>query len=153
MGTAAGQDCTESNVELDIHMQQTKAVILFDGVCNLCNTAVQLVIRNDPGSYFQFASLQSDAGKALLQQYHISQPVTPESLVLIENGKAYQYSTGALRICRKLKSWHRIFYPFIFLPAFLRDPVYKWIARNRYRWFGRQDACWLPTPELKERFL
>jgi predicted DCC family thiol-disulfide oxidoreductase YuxK len=133
--------------------QQGKAIILFDGVCNLCNSAVQLAIRNDPAGYFKFASLQSDAGRALLRQYHIPEQHTPESLVLIENGKAYQHSAGALRICRKFKSWHRLLYPFMLLPAFLRDPVYKWIARNRYRWFGRQQTCWLPAPELKDRFL
>lgn len=132
---------------------QARAIILFDGVCNLCNTAVLFVIKRDPGAYFRFASLQSDEGKALLQQYHIAAPATPESLVLIEDGKAWRFSAAALRIFKKLKSWHRILYPFIFLPAFLRDPIYKFIARNRYRWFGRQESCRLPTPELRQRFL
>lgn len=132
---------------------EIKAIVLFDGVCNLCNTAVQLIIKHDPSAYFLFASLQSEAGKNLLQQYHLVEQLTPESLVLIEKGKAWQYSAAALRIARKLKSWHRLFYPLILLPAFLRDPVYKWIARNRYRWFGRLENCWLPSPELKQRFL
>lgn len=129
------------------------AIILFDGVCNLCSAAVQLVIKNDPAGFFHFASLQSEAGKTLLEQYHLPQQVNPESMVLIEAGRAFQYSAGALRIARRLKSWHRFLYPFIFLPAFLRDPVYKFIARNRYRWWGKQESCWLPTPELKGRFL
>jgi predicted DCC family thiol-disulfide oxidoreductase YuxK len=153
VGTAAGQNSPEGNAELSIMQQDEKAVILFDGVCNLCHSLVQMVIRHDPGAYFRFASLQSETGKALLRQYHIPEHATPESLVLIEQGGAWQYSSAALRITRKLKSWHRLLYPFIFLPAFLRDPVYKWIARNRYRWFGRQESCWLPAPGLKERFL
>lgn len=130
-----------------------KAIILFDGVCNLCNSAVQLVIRNDPKAYFHFASLQSEAGAALLTQYHIPAKAIPESLVLIEQGKVYQYSAAALRIARKLKGIYPALYPFILLPGFIRDAVYKFIARNRYKWWGKQDSCWLPTPELKTRFL
>lgn len=129
------------------------AVVLFDGVCNLCSKAVQLIIRHDPGAYFRFASLQSDMGKALLAEKDIPAPEVPESLVLIEGDKAWQYSSAALRIARRLKSWHRFLYPFIFLPLWLRDPVYKWIARNRYRWWGRKEQCWLPTPALRTRFL
>jgi len=128
------------------------AIILFDGICNLCNASVQLVIRHDPDAYFRFASLQSDAGKALLRQYHIPD-TTPESLVLIEKGRAWRYSSAALRIARRLKSWHRMLYPLLAVPRFLRDAVYRLIARNRYRWWGRQESCWLPAPELKARFL
>lgn len=130
-----------------------EAIILFDGVCNLCKSSVQLVIRNDPKAYFHFASLQSEAGAALLQQYHIPIKETPESLVLIEQGKVYQYSSAALRITRKLKGIYPALYPFILLPKFIRDTVYKFIARNRYTWWGKQDHCWLPTAELKARFL
>lgn len=132
---------------------ENKAVILFDGVCNLCNASVQLVIKNDPGAYFNFASLQSDAGVTLMKKYNLPVLINPESLVLIEDGKAYQYSTAALRIARKMRSWHRFLYVFIIIPAFLRNAVYKFIARNRYIWWGRQDSCWLPTPELSKRFL
>jgi predicted DCC family thiol-disulfide oxidoreductase YuxK len=133
--------------------EENKAVILFDGVCNLCNTSVQLVIKNDPGAYFNFASLQSDAGIALMEKYHLPVLANPESLVLIEEGKVYQYSSAALRIARRMKSWHKFLYAFIVVPAFLRNAVYKLIARNRYKWWGRQDSCWLPTPDLKKRFL
>ncbi len=131
----------------------SKAVILFDGVCNLCNTTVQMVIKNDPRAYFSFASLQSDAGKVLLHQHHIPFATEPESLVLIEKDKIWKYSSAALRIAKQLRSWHRFLYPLIFIPAFLRDAIYKFIARNRYRWWGKQESCWLPTPELKSRFL
>ncbi|WP_118973031.1 thiol-disulfide oxidoreductase DCC family protein [Taibaiella koreensis] len=130
-----------------------KAIVLFDGVCNLCSAAVKLIIRHDPGDYFRFASLQSEQGQALLQQYSLPVLQSPESLVLIEKGKAWQYSAAALRIAGKLNGGYRLFYPLIFLPSWLRDPVYRWIARNRYRWWGRQDECWLPTPELRARFL
>lgn len=133
--------------------EENKAVILFDGVCNLCNASVQLVIKNDPDAYFNFASLQSDAGITLLKKYNLSALDAPESLVLIEGSKVYQYSTAALRIARILKSWHRLLYAFIIVPAFLRNAVYKFIARNRYKWWGKQDSCWLPTPDLKKRFL
>ncbi len=132
---------------------ETKAIVLFDGVCNLCSRSVQFIIKHDPGAYFLFASLQSEAGKALLQQYHFPEQASPESLVLIENGRAWRYSGAALRITRKLNSWHRLLYPFIILPAFLRDQVYQWVARNRYRWFGRRESCWLPAPEWEQRFL
>lgn len=133
--------------------EESRAVILFDGVCNLCNASVQLVIRHDPDAYFSFAAIQSEAGRSLMHRYQIAAPATPESLVLIENGKAFQYSTAALRIARKLKSWHKVLAVFLVVPVFIRNAVYKLIARNRYRWWGKQDSCWLPTPELKKRFL
>jgi predicted DCC family thiol-disulfide oxidoreductase YuxK len=134
-------------------LDQNKATILFDGVCNLCNASVQLVIKHDPEAHFNFAAIQSEAGQDLMHQYHIATPATPESLILIEEGKAYQYSTAALRIARKLKSWHRFLYALIIVPPFIRNAVYRFIAKNRYRWWGKQDSCWIPTPELKKRFL
>lgn len=136
-----------------MHLVGPGAIVLFDGVCNLCSKAVQLIIKNDPAGFFRFTSLQSEKGKTLLRSYGLSDTAEPESLVLIEQGKAYQYSAAALRIAKRLRSWHRLLYLFIFLPAFLRDPVYRFIARNRYRWWGRQVVCWLPDPSLKQRFL
>lgn len=133
--------------------EEQKAIVLFDGVCNLCNASVQLVIRHDPGAYFSFASIQSEAGQRLMQEFHLPAPATPESLVLIEKGKVYQYSTGALKIAGKLKSWHRVLYVLLIVPAFIRNAVYRFIARNRYRWWGKQESCWLPTPDLRKRFL
>ncbi|WP_118951789.1 thiol-disulfide oxidoreductase DCC family protein [Taibaiella helva] len=135
-------------------MQQPgKAIVLFDGVCNLCSAAVQLIIRHDPGAIFRFTSLQSEQGQALLEAYGIPIKQSPESLVLIMDGKAWQYSSAALRIAGKLRGWYRLLYPLILLPAWLRDPLYRWIARNRYRWWGRKEECWLPAPELRDRFL
>lgn len=130
-----------------------KAIILFDGVCNLCNTWVQRVIRNDAHDYFRFAALQSDIGKSLLNQYQIELSPEPESVVLIESGKFYKYSTAALRIAAKLSFPYKLLYPLLMVPAFLRDAVYRFIARNRYRWWGRQESCMLPSKHLMAKFL
>jgi predicted DCC family thiol-disulfide oxidoreductase YuxK len=128
------------------------AIILFDGVCNLCERSVQTVLKNDRAAYFRFASLQSEAGQQLLQQYGLPQQEL-NSFVLIENGKAYTRSTAALRVARKMNGAWKLLYPFIFLPPFLRHAVYDFIARNRYRWFGQKQECWLPKPEWAGRFL
>lgn len=125
------------------------AVVLFDGVCNLCSNSVQLIIRNDRTDYFRFASLQSDLGVALKQQYNIQ----ADSIVLVEDGKVYTQSSAALRIARRLKGAYPLLYGFMVLPKFIRDGVYAWIACNRYRWFGKKDACWIPTPELRNKFI
>ena len=129
-----------------------KAIILFDGICNLCNGAVQTVIKHDPDGKFQFASLQSDEGQRLLQQYQL--PVNNfTSFVLIQNGNVYTKSTGALKVAKQINGWWKLLSFFIILPKFIRDPVYNWIANNRYKWFGKKDECMIPTPELKARFL
>ena len=127
-------------------------VILFDGVCNLCNGFVQFVIRRDRVGRFRFASLQSAEGQALLTAHGLPAPTEPESIVLIENGRAYSHSGAVLRLARHLPGW-RWLTAFRVVPRPVRDAVYRWVARNRYRWFGRQEACLLPTPELKARFL
>jgi predicted DCC family thiol-disulfide oxidoreductase YuxK len=132
--------------------QPSHAIILFDGVCNLCERSVQTVLQHDRNGYFHFASLQSEAGKQLLQQFGLPENEL-KSFVLIEDGKAYTRSTAALRVAGKLSGAWKLLYPFIVLPAFVRNPVYDLIAANRYRWFGKKEACWLPRPEWKERFL
>ena len=128
------------------------AIIFFDGVCNLCNWLVQFVIARDPAGYFQFASLQSEAAKPYLERFHIS-PAGLQSVVLYENGKCYTHSAAVLQILKKMPGGWPLLYAGIILPAFLRNAAYNFIARNRYRWFGKQESCWLPTPELKSRFL
>jgi predicted DCC family thiol-disulfide oxidoreductase YuxK len=133
-------------------MPQQHAVILFDGVCNLCNGFVQFVIRQDGGHRFRFASLQSEAARQLLKELPASGRQT-ESVILIENGRYYQQSAAALRILRHLGGAWALLYGFMILPPFLRDSLYAWVARNRYRWFGRRQSCMLPTPELQARFL
>lgn len=131
---------------------QTQATILFDGVCNLCNSSVNFVIDRDRHAYFRFGALQSDEGVALLRE--ASYPAGYlESILLIEDGIVYRESEAALRIVRHLSGLWPLFYWFRFIPRWIRDGVYAWIARNRYKWFGRRDECRIPTPELKARFL
>lgn len=127
------------------------AIVLFDGVCNLCQASVQFIIRHDPAARFQFASLQSGVAAELLA----GRGRTPDldSVLLVEDGQVYSHSDAALRIARRLAwpwSW---LYAFSVVPRPLRDAVYRLIARHRYRWFGRHDECWLPTPALRSRFL
>lgn len=129
-------------------------VVLFDGVCNLCNASVDFVIERDPQARFRFASLQSEAARRLLGPlgYDLGTG-DPDSIVLVEDGRVYDRSSAALRIARRLGGFWRLLYVFMAVPRPLRDLVYRWIARNRYRWFGRTEACRMPTPELKRRFL
>jgi predicted DCC family thiol-disulfide oxidoreductase YuxK len=130
----------------------SKPIILFDGICNLCNGAVQFVIRHDPENKFLFASLQSGAGQQLLQRYQLPS-ANFTSFTLIQDDKVYTQSTAALKVAKQLKGGWRYFYYFSVVPKFIRDAVYTLIAKNRYRWFGKKDACIIPTEELKARFL
>lgn len=126
-------------------------IILFDGICNFCDSSVQFIIRYDQAAYFQFASIQSDVGQALLAKYNVSENV--DSVILIEHGKAYVESTAALRISRKLDGLWPICYLFILVPPFLRNIVYRLVAKNRYRLFGQKKICLLPTSSQQKRFL
>lgn len=128
-------------------------VVLFDGVCNLCNSSVQFIIRHDPGGHFKFSALQSEAGQALLDRFGMDRRKF-DSVVLYSNGRYYTHSGAALRIARRLSGlWPLLFYVFYPVPYFIRDAVYLFISRNRYRWFGKQESCMIPTPELRARFL
>jgi len=128
------------------------AVVLFDGVCNLCNDSINFVIDHDPDGYFKFASLQSDEAGALLAQYGLDGDYL-DSIVLVEAGRVYRNSSAALRITRKLSGAWPLLYALVVVPRPVRDWVYDWVARNRYKWFGKRDQCRLPTPELRARFL
>ncbi len=129
------------------------ATILFDGVCNLCNGYVQFVLKRDTAGYFRFAALQSEIGQEQLRKLGFGSSA-PDSIVLITpEGKAYTESGAAIRIAARLGGLWPALQIFLALPPFLRDAVYRFIARNRYRWFGKTDACMLPRPEWKERFL
>lgn len=132
--------------------READTVILFDGVCHLCQGAVKFIIKRDPRGIFHFASLQSAAADRLLEGK------TPEggflnTIVLVEDGVHYTRSTAALRIARRLRFPWPLMYLFIVIPRPLRDAVYGWIAANRYRWFGKDDACMMPTPDIRKRFL
>lgn len=127
-------------------------VVLFDGVCNLCNGSVQFILERDRRRTFRFASLQSEAGRALMAAHGLD-PDALNSVVLIEGGRARQESSAALGIVKHLPGAWKLLRVLAAIPRPLRDAVYRRIARNRYRWFGKQETCWLPTPELRERFL
>jgi predicted DCC family thiol-disulfide oxidoreductase YuxK len=128
------------------------AAILFDGVCNLCNGFVRFVIARDPGAHFRFAPLSSAAATRVLRDAGIDRPI-PDSMVLVEAGTAYFRSVAPLRIARQLTFPWPLAYGLILVPRFIRDRVYDIIAARRYRWFGRRDACMMPTPDLRQRFL
>jgi len=127
-------------------------VVLFDGVCSFCNSSVNFIIDHDPSALFRFAPLQSETGKGFLLQSGLMDKKI-DSIVLIENGKAFTRSTAALRIARKLSFPFNLLALFQMIPPLVRDGVYDWIARNRYRWFGREKSCRIPTPEIRNRFL
>lgn len=127
------------------------SIVLFDGVCNFCNGAVNLIIRHDADKKFKFTPLQSEAGQALRAKFNIGEDI--DSIILIENDQAYMHSTAGLRVARGLGGIWSLGYAFIIVPAFIRDWAYKLFAKYRYRLFGRQDACMLPTPDVRERFL
>ena len=128
-----------------------KPIILFDGVCNLCNGSVQFILKRDKENKFQFASLQSAYGQNLLKQFNLP-PDNFNSFILYQDGKIYTKSTGALMMFSQLKGWKwtKILKA---VPRFIRDGVYNLVARKRYKWFGKKDECWLPTSDLKKRFL
>ncbi|CAN5612211.1 thiol-disulfide oxidoreductase DCC family protein [soil metagenome] len=127
-------------------------VILFDGMCNLCSGSVQFVIKHDPKRQFRFASLQSKFGQEVMRNFGLPQDEL-NSFILLEDEKIYTKSTGALRVTKKLNGLWPLLYAFIIIPSFIRDAVYSYIAQHRYKWFGKKEACWIPTPELKKLFL
>lgn len=129
-----------------------KKIILFDGVCNLCSSAVIFILKRDKKNIFLFASLQSDLGQELLGKFGID-PVKTDSLILISERQAYIKSGAALRIARGLKGGYPLLTGFLIVPKFLRNGVYDFIAKNRYRWFGKKESCMIPNPELKYKFL
>jgi predicted DCC family thiol-disulfide oxidoreductase YuxK len=129
------------------------ATILFDGVCNLCNGLVQFVIERDPAARFRFGALQSEGAQRLLASVGRSSPAAPETFVLFEDNRVFTRSTAALRIVRRLPFPWPLAYGFILIPRTLRDAIYDWTARHRYRWFGRRDQCLLPTQERRRRFI
>ena len=129
-----------------------RALLLFDGVCNLCNGFVNFVLDADSEGDFLLGALQSEAARPYLQAFG-ADPEAMDSLVLIENGQLYTHSTAALRVFRRLDAPWPLLYGFIAVPPPLRDWVYNAVAANRYQWFGKREECRVPTPELRERFL
>jgi len=128
------------------------AIILFDGVCNFCNGSVNFIITHDAENYFKFAPMQSDVAQNLLEKHKIDKAAT-DSVILIEDETAYTHSTAALRVARKLDGAWSWFYVFVVVPKFIRDFFYKVFAKYRYRLFGKTEACMIPTPEIREKFI
>lgn len=129
-----------------------KKIILFDGICNLCNGAITFIIKRDKNDLFRYAPLQSDIGKELAEKHHIDLTKV-DSIILVANEKAVAKSTAALRIAQHLSGGWPLLAIFLIIPTFIRNVVYDFIARNRYKWFGKKDACMIPTQELKSKFL
>ena len=130
----------------------TQPIILFDGICNFCNGAVNFTIKWDKNKVIKFAALQSETGANLLKQFGLPEN-DMSSFIFIEKGKLYKRSTAALRVCRYLKGLWPLCYGFIIVPAFIRNAVYDFIAKNRYKWFGQKEECMIPTPDIRARFL
>lgn len=127
-------------------------VILFDGVCNLCNGYVNWMIDHDLKNQFKFASLQSDYGQQKVAELGLQGDYL-NTIVYYENGRGYTHSSAVLRILKQLGGIYSLLSIFLLVPPFIRNFVYNLVARNRYNWFGKRESCRIPTPELKARFL
>lgn len=127
-------------------------IILFDGVCNLCSSSVQFIIERDKEDHFKFASLQSDYAQEILKKNNLDTS-SFDSIVLVDGDKIHQKSGAALRIAKDLDFPWNLLYILIIVPYPIRDFVYSIIANNRYKWFGKKESCWLPTPALRSKFL
>ena len=131
-------------------------IVLYDGVCGICNRSVQMILRNDRRGRFRFAAIQSETGERLLREHGLPTAADADGLqtvVLIEDGKAYTRSRAALGIARRMDAPWPLLWPLVVVPGALLDVFYALVARNRYRWFGKYDACPIPAPEVRARFL
>ena len=134
------------------NLHQEHPILLFDGVCNLCDSFVQFIIRHDPEAVFRFTPLQSEAGQYFLQEAGFPAEEL-STVVLVYQGKFYTHSDVALQVVRYLPGLWSLLYGLRIIPKSIRDTIYNWVANNRYRWFGKQESCMMPTPDLKSRFL
>lgn len=127
-------------------------IVLFDGVCNLCNSSVQFIIKHDKNDFFRFAALQSETGQKMLKQAGLPQDFLG-TFVYFEKGKHSVRSTAALRLSRHLNGLWKLFYVLLIIPAPIRNFFYNLVANNRYKFFGKQESCMIPTPELRNKFI
>ena len=138
---------------MSINLPNNKKLILFDGVCNLCDASVQYIIKHDQNDLFRYAALQSEVGQEVISKFNIDTAKTDSILLYSkENGISYK-STAALKIASKLGFPRNLMVVFLIIPAFIRNLVYDYIAKNRYKWYGKKEECMIPTPELKSKFL
>jgi predicted DCC family thiol-disulfide oxidoreductase YuxK len=135
-----------------MRIQDRFDIILFDGVCNLCNGAVDFIIRRDKKNHFKFISLQDNLARKLLKNFRIKEEI-PDSIILIRGNQIFYKSRAALEISKKLSGIWPVFFSFIVIPPIFRDPIYDWVAKNRYGWFGKKESCRLPTEDEKSKFL
>ena len=145
-----GHDCARKTVNYVRKIPEK--LVLFDGVCNLCNALVQFVIRHDRAAKFRFATIQSEIGREIFQSHGLD-PADLQTFVFISDGKMHVRSDAAIEVVSRFGGAWRFFTVFRLVPRVARDWIYSMVARNRYRWFGRKDVCMIPTPEIKERFL
>lgn len=137
-----------------INIPNNKQLILFDGVCNLCNSSVLYVIKRDKKDKFLFAPLQSEIGKTIIKKFNIDTEETDSILLYNPNKDSLTYkSTAALLVAKQLGLPTNVLAIFIIIPAFIRNWVYNFIAKNRYKWYGKKDACMIPTPKLQSKFI
>ena len=140
-------------------MTDNNLIILFDGICNLCNSTVNFILKTDKNNIFKFSPLQSDAGERFLrkiyreQKYWKNERFYSDTIILFENGKFYTRSTAVLRIFKRFNGIWKILYIFIIIPSPIRNFIYNIISRNRYKWFGKRDKCMIPTEEEKSKFI
>ena len=127
-------------------------IILFDGVCNLCNGAVTYIIKRDKKNVFKFAALQSEIGQQLISKFNIDTSKV-DSIIFIDGEKHYEKSSAALHIAKQLSGAYPLLFGFMVVPKFIRNSIYDYIAKNRYKWFGKKESCMIPTVELKSKFL
>lgn len=127
-------------------------IVLFDGICNLCQSSVQRIIQHDHQNQFKFASLQSDYGQKFLEEHHMDTERF-SSIILLDGKNIYTESNAILRIAKSLDRKYRWLSFLLIVPKFIRDGVYRWVSKNRYKWFGKQNECWLPTAELQKKFI
>jgi predicted DCC family thiol-disulfide oxidoreductase YuxK len=127
-------------------------ILFFDGVCSLCNASVDILMRQDPSGPLKFASLQSDLADEYLRSFNLD-PKALESLIYYREGQTYTHSDAAIRVFGDIGGWRKIIFILLVIPKFIRNPIYKWIAKNRYRWFGKKETCRMPTPEERDRLI
>ncbi|MCB0444475.1 MAG: DCC1-like thiol-disulfide oxidoreductase family protein [Gelidibacter sp.] len=136
-----------------ILLPKHKQLILFDGVCNLCDASVQYIIKHDKNEVFMFTALQSQVGMEIIKKFNIDTTKIDSILLYSEKNGIFYKSTAALKIASKLEFPINLMAVFLIIPAFIRNWVYNFIAKNRYKWYGKKEACMIPTPELKSKFL
>jgi predicted DCC family thiol-disulfide oxidoreductase YuxK len=136
-----------------MNIKSNHPTVLFDGVCNLCESTVRFIIRRDKHAKFRFAALQSDVAQKLMSDHQYADGEL-SSVLLVINKQLYQKSSAGLQIAKRLNgAWPLLYYLFFWVPRFIADPIYDFIGNRRYRWFGQKTECWIPTDDLRRRFL